>query len=110
MQLQVSPETNQYNTFSVLGNEMLRINNLGVAPLWGIHIGHFIAELIQCSADNLEGFSLVMTFQVLDIFQQENGGTLGCKNSGNIKEQGSLGITFKAMLSAQGIFLGYTGK
>ena len=97
----LSVETDNQNTFSVLRNKVLPIQNL---------IIHFIIEFFQRFTDHFKRASLVMTAQILDIFQHKRLRAFCFQNAADIKKQRSLCLILKARCSAKALFFGHAGN
>lgn len=96
------PETDNYDTFSMLRNPMLTVNNFVV---------NLIPEiLLKRTCNYFKRMAFVMRFQILHVFQNKYLGLLLLDNSGNIEKQGPLCFVFKSGSTAKRVFLGNTSN
>lgn len=75
------------------------IDDLWIGALEVFYISHFVAELIQRLTDNPECIALVVTLEVLHVFEEKRCRTLGRDYSGNIEEKRTLSLALKPMLA-----------
>lgn len=87
---------------------MLTINDFGIIRTIGIKIGYPISQFSQGFFNNSKCISLVVAFQIFDIFKHKCRWLFSIDNTSNVKEQGSLSLAFKAMSTAKGVLFGYT--
>ena len=110
MDIQITPEADQNDPFTVLGDEMSGVDDFWVIRSTEVYVGHVVPQLIECFQDYLEGLPFIMTFQIFDVLKQKSRRPLCFQNPGYVKEQRSLGIALKSMLSAQRVLLRHSGK
>ena len=65
---------------------------------------------LQCSKNDFERPSLVMTLQILDVFKEKHAWLMVFDDSRHIEEQRALGFIFKTMRTSQCGLLAYTGN
>ncbi|MNS46041.1 hypothetical protein D3C72_785240 [compost metagenome] len=109
-QVQVAAKAHQHNALAVLRQEVLAVDNLGIVGTHILCIRHVIAQLVQGLHNNAEGFSAVVAFQVLDVFQHKNRRTTGVDNPHDIKKQRALRIAGKSVCPPKGILFRHASQ
>src|SRR5690606_24192574 len=92
----------------MLRSKMLSVDYFRVNTSFIVSVSYPITQLIKRFHDDLEGPSLIMAFQVLNIFQNKRSRTLYFKNLSNIEKQSSLSLALKSVCTAEGVFLRHT--
>lgn len=110
MDVQIAPETYEHDSLAVLRQKFHGVDHLGICAVGCVYIGYFVAQLIQRLADDSERVALVVTLQVLHVFQQKCSGTLGRYDSGNIEEERTLGFALEPVLATQRVLFRYPGE
>ena len=73
-------------------------------------ISHVIAQFVQRLHDDAERFTLVVTFQVFDVFEHKHRRTTRVDNAHHIKEQRALGIAGKTVRPPERVLFRYASQ
>ena len=106
MQIEIAPESYQYNTFTVLGKKMFTVDDFRIVRAEVVGVRHFISQFIKGLHNDAKGVAIVMAFEVLHVLKNKNRRLFGSDNPRHIEKQRALGVAGKTMGGTQRVFLG----
>nr|CAA31706.1 unnamed protein product [Escherichia coli K-12] len=109
-QIQIATKTHQHDAFTVLRQKMFAVDDFRI--VWPIIfcISHVIAQFVQRLHDDAERFTLVVTFQVFDVFEHKHRRTTRVDNAYHIKKQRALGIAGKTVRPPERVLFRYASQ
>ncbi len=109
-QIQIATKTHQHDAFTVLRQEMFAVDDFRIVRPVIFCISHVIAQFVQRLHDDAERFTLVVTFQVFDVFEHKHRRTTRVDNAHHIKEQRALGIAGKTVRPPERVLFRYASQ